>query len=150
MIPWMTVNYVIHLTSWYWILIQFGLTNGDNFFLREVANVFTYRLDESNVSIAVQWFKWLVTGPSLRQPEFEPHTFPVDAVESKVALGYIFLPVPRFHMSVSFHQCSIFLFTSKASLNRRNGWNLAIFVQKQCSFGNRGMSQNKTTSTALF
>jgi hypothetical protein len=77
----------------------------------------------------VPWIRRLVVGISPQRLGFSPEEVHVSFAAGKVALGQIFLPVLRFPLSVSFHQCPIFIFVLTVHLPER----------KQCSFGYRGV-----------
>jgi hypothetical protein len=80
-----------------------------------------------------------VVGLSLEQPGFELCRFPVDFMENKVAMG---------HVSQYCHQCSILLFILKYSNILSTGETGEIWGSsyKENSFGNWGMSEEKSTS----
>ena len=64
------------------------------------------------VYCAVRGQSWIVIMINVlsRRPGFDPRPVHVRFVLSRVALWQVFLPVLRFSLSVSFHQCSTFTF----------------------------------------
>jgi hypothetical protein len=55
---------------------------------------------------AMPWLKRLVAGLSPRRPGFAPGSIHAGFVVDKVALGQVFVRVPRFPLSISFHRRS--------------------------------------------
>jgi hypothetical protein len=57
----------------------------------------------------VSWLRWTVAGQSPRRPEFGRRLVDVDFVMDKVKLERFFFEYFGYHLSVSFHQCFMFI-----------------------------------------
>ena len=102
----------------------------------------------SVLNMAVPWFRRSVGGFSLRGPAFNPRSVHVRFMVYKGALWQVFLPVLLFFLSVSFHQCTILIFTymyASQKDRRAKPGNLP----KSSGYRTRGSIWQKSTVTFL-